>query len=133
MWFREKTIKGHKYILLRPERIELIKSIRRHIDEKPRFHVRIDGKNYEILEDISRIACNGICTLREIDTTERKVYYCDDSVIIAAICRFGNIYLCHMFGSSACPKEQVALPVLSRIDSRKYLKWHLIPHPGKLN
>lgn len=133
MWLREKFIEGRKYTLLRPEQIELIKSIKRSNSDNPKFHVRIDGTTYEVLEDIREIVRNGTCRLRGIDTPNRNVYYCDDSVIIAAICRFGNTYFHHMITPSPCPKEQVALPVLSRIDSRKYLKWHLIPHPGKLN
>ena len=121
MWLKEKIIKGQRRILLRPENIEYIRILAIHggQGEGSYFAVGIDGVEYVSGQKLNFPAVTGMCNLR--DPSGQK-YWCDDSIIVAALCRYwitGTIRW-------KWPEERgYELPLLSREDSRKYLQWHL--------
>ena len=91
------------------------------------LYVGIEGKKYVSLENLFTVPQKGFCTL--VDSSEERdgFYLCDDSVIIAAICRF--IFSFYNTPSPRMPEVGYSLPLLSRELSRKFLAWHQIPHP----
>lgn len=127
MWLKEKIINGQRRILLRPENVEYIRILEIHggQGEGSYFAVGIDGVEYVSGQKLNFPAVTGMCKLQEPSGQE---YWCDDSIIVAALCRYwitGTIRW-------KWPEERgYELPLLSREDSRKYLQWHQIPHPGE--
>ena len=128
MWLKEKIIKGTLRTLLRPEKVEYIRVIDSHAGqgEGSSFAVGIDGVEYVTCQKMNFPAGTGLCFLR---SPEGREYWCDDSIIIAALSRFWITYFIKPSGTF--PDRGFELPLLSRQDSRKYLKWHEIPHPGE--
>ena len=128
MWLKEKRINGKLRVMLRPEKVEYIRIKELHggQGEGSYFAVGIDGVEYTSGQKLNFPAGTGICFLKSPDGKE---YWCDDSIIIAAFCRFLYTYCFKRDGK--WPERGFELPLLSREESRKYLQWHLIPHPGE--
>lgn len=128
MWLKEKIIKGQRRILLRPEKVEYIRLVEygRGQGDGTYFLIGIDGVEYRSCQKLNFPVETGICVLRAPDG---KDYWCDDSIIIAAFSRFLYTYEFTLDGK--WPEPGFTLPLLSREESRKYLQWHQIPHPGE--
>ena len=128
MWLKEKIINGMRRVLLRPEKVEYIRILEYPCGQGTGgcFAVGVDGVEYTSRQKLHFPAGTGICFLMSPDDKE---YWCDDSVIIAALCRF--LYTYNFKINYEWPERGSELPLLSRHESRKYLRWHQIPHPGK--
>ena len=128
MWLKEKRINGNLRILLRPEKVEYIRLLDLPLGQGDgaRFAIGIDGAEYISCQKLNFPAVTGMCTL---EATDGQKYWCDDSIIIAALCRFWFTYYVKL--GEKWPARGFELSLLSREDSRKYLQWHLIPHPGE--
>ena len=87
---------------------------------------QIDGVEYVSGQKLNFPAGTGLCFL---EAPDGKTYWCDDSIIIAALTRFWLTYFIKL--DDKWPEPRFELPLLSRKDSRKYLQWHQIPHPGE--
>lgn len=128
MWLKEKIVEGQRRVLLRPEKVEYIRiqMLCGGQGEGSYFAIGIDGAEYISGQKLQFSAGTGICFLRSPDGNE---YLCDDSIIIAALCRF--LYTYQFKRDGKWPERGFELPLLSRQESRKYLQWHQIPHPGE--
>ena len=127
MWFTEKIIHKQPVLLLRPHKVEHICIVDVHASqgEGSYFSVRIDGEDFTSTQKLNFPVGTGFCLL---DSRDGKTFFCDDSIIIAAFCRF---LFTHAYSLSGIwPNRGEYLPLLSREESRKYLTWHNIPHPG---
>ncbi len=127
MWLKKKKIDGRIQTFLRPQKVESIRILDYPSGQGDGgyFSIRIDGVEYSSFQKLNFPSGTGICFL---ESPGGKRYYCDDSIIIAALSRFWITYSIKLI--DRWPKRGYELPLLSRIDSRKYLKLHLIPHPG---
>ena len=127
MWLKEKIIKGQRRTMLRPEKVEYIRIREIHggQGEGSYFGVGIDGVEYVSGQKLNFPAGTGMCTL---EAPDGQRYWCDDSIIIAALCRY---WLTGIIRWKWPEERGYELPLLSRADSRKYLQWHSIPHPGE--
>ena len=129
MWIKEKPLYHHseKYKFIYPNKIDYINLIHyEHARGKiSLFYIGIDGKKYVSLQDLYETPPRGYCVLVDPSEERSGYYLCDDSVIIAAICRFLFVddHKCEYH------KPGYSLPLLSRELSRKFLAWHQIPHP----
>ena len=128
MWLKKKIINGQRRTLLRPEKVEYIRVRELHggQGEGSYFSVGIDGVEYVSGQKLNFPAGTGLCFL---EAPDGKTYWCDDSIIIAALTRFWLTYFIKL--DDKWPEPRFELPLLSRKDSRKYLQWHQIPHPGE--
>ncbi len=128
MWLKEKIINGQRRIMLRPEKVEYIRLMDLPLGQGDGccFAVGIDGVEYISCQKLNFPAVTGICFLK---SPEDENYWCDDSIIIAALCRFLYTYKFKLSGK--WPERGFELPLLTRDISRKYLQWHQIPHPGE--
>ena len=128
MWLKEKILKGQRRILLRPETVEYIRLVEyaRGQGDGTYLAIGIDGVEYASIQKLNFPVGTGICFLQ---TPDGKEYWCDDSIIIAALSRFLFTYFFALDGK--WPEPGIKLPLLSREESRKYLQWHQIPHPGE--
>ena len=134
MWIKEKPISRYSqkcYQFLYPNNIDYVNLIHfegyndDHIYSL--FYIGIDGKKYVSLENLSTVPRKGFCSLVDPSQERGGLYLCDDSVIIAAICRF--IFSRYNAISAKKPKPGGSLLLLPRDLSRKFLAWHQIPHP----
>ena len=128
MWIKEKIIKGKRRILLRPEKVEFIRLMDLPLGQGDgcRFAIGIDGVEYISCQKLNFPVATGVCFLKSPDGEN---YWCDDSIIIAALSRFLFTYEFKL--DWKWPERGFELPLLSREESRKYLQWHQIPHPGE--
>lgn len=127
MWTTEKLINGQPVLLLRPNNVEhiCILDLSASQGEGSSFVVRIDGEDYTSAQKLNFPVVTGFCFL---EARDGKTFFCDDSIIIAAFCRF---LFTHAYSKSGVwPNRGEYLPLLNREESRKYLNWHNIPHPG---
>ena len=128
MWIKEKNIKGKRRILLRPEKVNFIRLMDLPLGQGDgcRFAIGINGVEYISCQKLNFPVATGICFLK---SPAGENYWCDDSIIIAALSRFLFTYEFKLDGK--WPERGFELPLLSREESRKYLQWHQIPHPGE--
>lgn len=127
MWLKEKIINGKRCVFLRPEKVEYIRIVDYPMGQGDgaMFTIGIDGVEYISCQKLNVPPYCGLCFL---DSPQHEHFYCDDSIIIAALCRF---FFTYQFSKLPWPERDTKLPLLPRDLSRTYLKWHLIPHPGE--
>ena len=133
MWLSEKIVNGEKRTYIRPHKVDYVKIVwyGSGQGEGSLYEIGIDGVAYEVCQKLNVVTGWGCCHfMRKKDEKHKgdtEYYYCDDSIIVAAMSRFWNT---DSYGKDEWPEEGYELPLLSRAESRLYLKINGIPHPG---